>query len=147
MCQKDTRKNYITSAIFMSLAILLLTLICLIWIARHSSVNSANTENRTADIYQNGILLKSVPLTAGQEPYSFTITGENGCFNKITVGDGCIGISSASCPDKLCVHQGYINTSLLPITCLPNKLVIQVRENDSDSFIEENSSGLDIMAY
>lgn len=139
MRQKDAHKNYITSAIFISLAVFLLALICLIWIAFHSSINPSDTESRTADIYQNGILLESIPLTAGQESYSFTVTGENGCFNEITIRDGCVGISSASCPDKLCVHQGYINSSLLPIVCLPNKLVIQVRESESDDW--------DIMAY
>ena len=29
------------------------------------------------------------------------------------------------------VHQGFISTSLLPITCLPNRLVIRVREEVS----------------
>jgi hypothetical protein len=42
-----------------------------------------------------------------------------------------LAIVSASCPDQICVHQGFISTSLLPITCLPNRLVIRVREEVS----------------
>lgn len=147
MQQKDSkqisgRQNYITVAIFIFLAILILAAICLIWIVLHASI-----EGKTADIYQNGILLKSVSLTSAKEPYSFTVTGENGCFNEITVKEGCIGITAASCPDKLCVHQGYISSSLLPITCLPNRLVIRVREADATEYFEENSIVPDIMAY
>lgn len=147
MQQKDYRKmpcrqNYITVAIFIFLAILILAAVCLIWIVLHASI-----EGKTADIYQNGILLKSVSLTSAEESYTFTVTGENGCFNEITVKEGCIGITAASCPDKLCVHQGYVSSSLLPITCLPNRLVIRVREADTAESFEENSIVPDIMAY
>lgn len=80
-----------------------------------------------ADIYQDGSFLMSVPLTRDAEPYSFTITGGTGGYNEIQVTNGQIGILSASCPDKLCIRQGFQRTSLLPIVCLPNRLVIRVR--------------------
>ena len=86
-----------------------------------------------ADIYQNGSLLQSICLTSVEEPYTFTVTGEGNVTNEIEVRNGSIGIISASCPDKLCVHQGFISGSLLPITCLPNRLVIQVRESETDN--------------
>lgn len=80
-----------------------------------------------ADIYQNGVLLQSIDLSQIAEGYTFTVTGENGCTNEIGVRPGSIGILSADCPDRLCVRQGFISDSLLPITCLPNRLVIQLR--------------------
>lgn len=87
-----------------------------------------------ADIFQNGILIQSIPLDDIQEIGTFTVTGENGCVNEIEVRPGSIAIISADCPDKLCVHQGFISDSRLPITCLPNRLVIQLRPvSDSDS--------------
>ena len=73
-----------------------------------------------ADIFQNGILII-------HEPDTFTVEGENGCVNEIEVRPGSIAIISADCPDKLCVHQGFISDSRLPITCLPNRLVIRLR--------------------
>ena len=99
-----------------------------------------------ADIYQNGELLTSIPLSEAEEPYTFTVTGDNGCTNEIEVRPGSIGILSADCPDKLCVRQGFISDSLLPVTCLPNKVVIQLRPdtenpNDPDSII------IDIITY
>lgn len=80
-----------------------------------------------ADIFQDGILIETILLSEVQEERIFTIEGEGGCVNVIAVRPGSIAIISANCPDKLCVHQGFISDSRLPITCLPNRLVIQLR--------------------
>lgn len=86
-----------------------------------------------ADVFQNGNLIMSIPLDDTAESRTFTVTGENGCVNEIQIRSDSIGIISADCPDKLCVGQGFIRTSGLPITCLPNRLVIQLRPSeDSD---------------
>ncbi len=87
----------------------------------------------TADIYQNGELIHSISLKDVDQPYTFTVTGENGCFNIIEVRPGSIGIRDASCPDRLCVLQGFITDSRLPVTCLPNRLVIQLRSRTKQS--------------
>lgn len=86
-------------------------------------------EGFTADIFQNGRLISSIPLDEIREPYTFTVTGERGCTNEIEVRPGSIGIISADCPDKLCVLQGFISDSRLPVTCLPNRVVILLRGN------------------
>ena len=135
-------RKYITVAILMSFAVFLLALICILWIFRPVSPKEA-----IADIYQNGSLIKSIPLDTAEAPFSFTVTGENDCFNEITVKDGGICISNASCPDKLCMHQGYIRSSLLPITCLPNRLVIQVREIGKDEVFSDDSLTPDVVTY
>lgn len=87
----------------------------------------------TADIFQDGDLIISIPLGDVQEPYRFTITGDSGCTNEIEVRPGSIGILSADCPDRLCVHQGFIRDSRLPITCLPNRIVILLRSPSEDT--------------
>lgn len=135
-------RKYITVAILMSFAVFLLALICILWIFRPVS-----PKETIADIYQNGSLIKSIPLDTAEAPFSFTVTGENNCFNEIIVKDGGICISNASCPDKLCMHQGYIRSSLLPITCLPNRLVIQVREIGEDEIFSDDSLTPDIVTY
>lgn len=105
----------------------------LAWILSHSQLLSSKFQKGPAqreiiaDIYQNGQLLDSISLSDLEDGYTFTVTGEKGAVNQIEVRPGSIGIISASCPDKLCVQQGFINTSLLPVTCLPNRLVIQIR--------------------
>lgn len=119
-----------------TILILLIAIIvfCLAWIWSHHSLFppaiSNGNSNITADIFQNGVLIQSIDLSAVTESYTFTATGENNCCNEIEVRPGSIGIISANCPDKLCVHQGFIDSSLLPVTCLPNRLVIQIRTDE-----------------
>lgn len=52
--------------------------------------------------------------------------GENGTYNTITVQDGQVFVSGASCPDKLCMAQGHKSHGGETIVCLPNKLVVSV---------------------
>ena len=80
-----------------------------------------------ADIYQDGNLIMSIPLEDIPVSRSFTVESADGGTNRIEIRSGSIGILSADCPDKLCVKQGFIKDSRLPITCLPNKLVIRLR--------------------
>lgn len=80
-----------------------------------------------AEIYQDGTLVANIPLAEVEEPFSFIIKGSGGCTNEVEVRPDGISIIAADCPDKLCVNQGMISDSRLPITCLPNKVVIQLR--------------------
>ena len=89
-----------------------------------------------AYVYSNDILIKTIDLDSESEPYTFTVTSENGGYNIIEVKDGKIGITQASCPDGVCINTGYINSSLLPIVCLPNKLIIEVRSSESNDNID-----------
>lgn len=104
---------------------IIISLLCILFPRRQAS-------GYIADIYQDGQLITSISLTEIQESYTFTVTGTSGCQNEVEVRPGSIGILSADCPDKLCVHQGFISDSRLPITCLPNRLVIQLRPAEQD---------------
>ena len=48
----------------------------------------------------------------------------------ITVQDGQVFVSGASCPDKLCMAQGHKSHGGETIVCLPNKLVVSVVGGD-----------------
>lgn len=133
------RKKIHPLPIFIGAALTLLAVISLLLILLPQN----NATGYTADIYQSGELLTSIDLSAVSQPYTFTVTGENGCTNEIEVRPDEIGIISADCPDKLCVHQGFISDSRLPITCLPNRLVIQLRPTDES----ESSITVDINTY
>lgn len=86
----------------------------------------AGSRSLTAHIYQDGELLYDIDLGNVTERYQITVTDDNGNFNVIEVRPGSIGITDASCPDKLCVHMGFQESSLLPVICLPNRLVIRI---------------------
>ncbi len=56
--------------------------------------------------------------------------------NVAVVKDGEIYMESATCPDKLCVHQGRISDSSKKIICLPNKVIIEaLKESSIDTVV------------
>lgn len=115
------------------------------------------TQKYIAEIYQDGELLMSIPLWEVNEAYEFTVTQEGGGFNVLRVvpgenalfhgkAPGEIGVISANCPNLLCVHQGMIHSDLLPVSCLPNRLVIRLKKvTDGSANLE--SGELDAVTY
>lgn len=99
-----------------------------------SNYRKKGGENGYACIYQDGVLVKTVPL---EKETTFLIEGKNGAYNKISVQDGSIGITEASCPDFLCGKMGFINKGPVPITCLPNRLVIEIKSKREAGEAEE----------
>ncbi|MBR4084300.1 MAG: NusG domain II-containing protein [Lachnospiraceae bacterium] len=109
-------------------AILLSTILTLLCVFSILTLLFYPKQNRsyTALIYVDGKLYESLSLSEVTSSYNFTITTPNGHYNEIRVEQGTIRISSADCPDLLCVKQGPITNNLLPITCLPHHLVIEL---------------------
>lgn len=54
------------------------------------------------------------------------INGANGGTNHLIIEDGAAWISEASCPDKVCVHQGRIEMNGQIIVCLPNRMTATI---------------------
>lgn len=106
--------------------LVLVTASCLLYLM----LTDRSHGNCMAEIYQNGRLIRSIPLDQTTESYTFDVVGNDGCVNRIEVRPGSIGIIGADCPDKLCVNQGFVDSPIIPITCLPNKLVIRLISTD-----------------
>ncbi len=116
-------------ALLLSFCLVLIMLgSCLYLYMRH--INDADTY--TAYIYQDGTLVKQINLSSVAEEYTLTLYDSDGGMNTILIHPGSIAVTSADCPDQVCVHQGAIRNSLLPITCLPHKLVIELKANRTD---------------
>ena len=121
MQQTSAKKAFIITISLIALACV--SLIAIFTLVRKSLLE----QDMIADIYQDGNLIRSIPLNHVEEPYIFTLTDADGGINTIEVRQGAIGIIAADCPDKICVNQGFIINSLTPITCLPHRLVIEIR--------------------
>ena len=78
-----------------------------------------------ANIYQDGVCIRSVDLAAVREPETFTITTGHGS-NTVLIEPGRICISEANCPDQVCVNTGWLADSAAPIVCLPHRVVIRI---------------------
>ena len=122
MNQKHTKRQ----ACILTLVLLILCIISSISIYTRYKNTS---QSYTAYIYQNGNLLETIDLSAVTESYTFTVSTQAGLSNCILVQPNAISITHADCPDQVCVNQGIIRNSLLPITCLPHGLVIELRAN------------------
>lgn len=110
------------NAIIIASLLFLLSLCSLLALLPHQE-----NQGYIAQIYQSGRLVQSIPLYSIERNYVFTLETPDGGYNEIEVRPGGIGIISASCPDKICVGQGFIEDARLPITCLPNQVVIFLR--------------------
>lgn len=87
---------------------------------------------KTAEIMQNGEVVKTIELMDVNEPYEFDIIAENGGINTVRVENGRIAVVDATCPDKVCVNTGYIDHSGKPIVCLPNKFSIRIVDDGNN---------------
>ena len=58
----------------------------------------------------------------GSNPYGVYIQYEN----------NSVGVIDEQSPKHICQYQGFTNSSLSPITCLPNNIVIVIKANDTD---------------
>ena len=85
-----------------------------------------------ATISQNNTRVKIVQLDRVGTPYTFTVTGEGGEENVVSIKPGEISMASATCPDQICVRQGPITDGTVPIVCLPNRVIIHIGSTPSD---------------
>ncbi|MEA4964738.1 MAG: NusG domain II-containing protein [Oscillospiraceae bacterium] len=84
-----------------------------------------------AEIWSDGTLLYTVDLSRDQ---TFTVESAEGS-NTVTVQDGTIAVTAATCPDQICVRRGHCAGGA-PIICLPNRLVIRfVGEAQTDATV------------
>lgn len=111
-------------------SILLLLAACvLVLFLQHTAQRTDTTY--TAYLYQDGQLVQTIPLSQITDSRRFTIRASDGGYNTIEVSGDGISIAEADCPDQICVLQGTIRDSLLPITCLPHRLVIELKPDDT----------------
>ena len=67
----------------------------------------------------------------------YDIYDNNGNTNKIEIRDGRVRMLEASCPNHLCIRQGWIRFEGQSIVCLPNKVTVTVRgTGDGFDFVQ-----------
>ena len=85
-----------------------------------------------AEITRQGKVIKTVDLRINQ---TFTVESENGGYNVITVQDGKIAVTEATCPDHYCMMRGFCDSGT-EIVCLPNKISIRfVGQQEIDAIV------------
>ena len=105
-------------------------LVILICIGIAILLNAIHSDSNLVTISVDGDIYEKVDLSKDRE---FLIKTNHGT-NKIQVLDGKISVIDATCPDKLCVRHGELNNKFDAIVCLPNRVVIEYKnEEDIDA--------------
>lgn len=118
--------------------ILVLVLLVLAGVSYLVFASGTSTEGNQVVITIDGTVYGSYPLNQNKE---IEIKTENG-LNTVIIEEGKVYMKDADCPDQYCVKQGKISHSKETLVCLPHKLVVEVRVQESS--LEEND--IDVIA-
>ena len=88
-------------------------------------------EGMVAVVSVNGEVLERIDLSKVREAYDLDVATDFG-RNIVHVEPGAISVTHADCPDQICVMQGRLSSSGIPIICMPNRLVISIEGGDLD---------------
>ena len=111
-----------------TLCIILLLISSIFYLLKPSSKGS-----EALVYYENNTVL-TIDLT-DKNLREYTVKGYNGDVLIETV-DGKIRVKEEVSPKHLCSKQGYISNSGESIICLPNKVVIEIENNDVDTVVK-----------
>lgn len=96
------------------------------FLINHSNGDDISKINTNVIISVNGDKLYEYPLF---ENRTVVVSTEFG-MNEIIIDNGKVFVSEADCPDRLCVNYQPISKLNDSIYCLPNRLVIELLNND-----------------
>ena len=89
---------------------------------------TSRKDGTVVHVIQDGTVIREIDLSRVSQEYSFEVEGPEGGSNTVLVQPGRICISEADCPDRICVHQGWLTDQPVPIVCLPHRLVIALKD-------------------
>jgi hypothetical protein len=87
--------------------------------------NARSYDEKVAVISVDGKPYKTVSFDKNQAE-TIDIKSELGT-NIIKIENNKIGVVDADCPDKVCIHDGFVEKPGQMLVCLPNKVVIEIK--------------------
>lgn len=104
--------------ILIGILIVILLFICI-------SLEFMKQKGSAAVVYYKNEPVLTIPLDT--EIKTYEVMGENGIV-EIVAGNGKIKVEEENSPLHLCSRQGWVDSSTQTIVCLPNKIVIQIED-------------------
>lgn len=108
--------------------IVIIAAAALVLAAASALLLTKKAEGAVVQIIQGETVIREIDLSKVAREYSFVVEYPGGGSNTITVQPGRICVSEADCPDRICVHQGWLTDEPVPIVCLPHRLVITLKD-------------------
>ena len=109
------------------LIVVILLITCIFFIIQFS-----HKKADIAYVYHNSDIILTIDLNIDN---NYTVMGDNGEV-KISVKDHKIKVDSENSPYHLCSKQGYISKKGESIVCLPNRIIIELPNNDIDTEVK-----------
>lgn len=97
-------------------------------------------EHREVLFIQNGNVIKRIPLSGDDLPRKrvIKIAGDS-CYNIVTIFEGKVAVTEATCPGQDCVHRGWISENGESSVCLPNRFSIRIT-SDKKSHVPDGAT-------
>ena len=108
------RRDLVLLAVFLVIGLILLAW----WQFRPAAAGGI------AEVADGGEVVAELPLPEDAE---MVIEGYDGGENTLVIRDGEADITSASCPDGVCVRHRAVSRDGESIICLPNRVVVTIR--------------------
>lgn len=118
-----TKGDKITAAIIIFISLALFAVI---------NLTQINSDRNYASIQMDGEEIEKITL-GEKEKKTYRYDTEYGT-NIIEVEDDKIHMLEADCDDQICVHQGYIENSGEMIVCLPNRFLVEMKNDKGNEF-------------
>ena len=126
--------------------IILATISIIAYFSMRYFLNSQNAANGTAVVILKGNPILEIYLTDGsyeiidsdrvlsidEDNFTYTVDGYNGDV-VIEYKDNKVRVIEEISPRHICRIQGWSSSPLIPITCLPNNVVIVIEAEKDDS--------------
>lgn len=106
-----------------------------LFFAYYMSTVDKGIEGKYVSVQINGKEINKIPFSDKIIGEKLEVETEFG-RNVLEFGENEVKIIEASCLDKLCIKQGSITKVGELIVCLPNRLVIEIKNDNSNSQID-----------
>lgn len=120
------------------IALIIVIIAVNVFILVYGGLNTVEKGQKIAYVYSDNKLVGEYTLTEDYKT-EFSVDISTGSYNTIHIEDGKVWIHDATCPDKICLNQGKISNDGELIVCLPNKLLVQIKDN------QETEDDIDII--
>ena len=108
----------------------LLLVLALVSLAAIKIYQKQSTHDAMAVVTIDGEEYGRYPLN---EDAKVTIPAGDEKYNVLVIKDGYADIIKATCPDKICVDHAKINGNGQTLVCLPNKVVVEIVNQDEEA--------------
>ena len=117
--------------------IIIAVLICLSFIPEliFGVMMGKNYSGTYAEVTLDGKFYKKILLSEHRGREQIDVKTKYG-YNIIEIKDQSIGIIDADCRDKICIKSGFISNPGQISVCLPHKLMIEIKSNDTEKNID-----------